>query len=150
MLLSPNGKDSIMTNLLSLSPQFAKIAESTESLDAATWVPSVCENIANRMGLTVSQLVWKALNNDKILKFIVNTCGEIASKKGGIYSATDESPRDRMIRERKESKSEGHIKFSNEFEYFVYNGSVYRAERKNPLRIDVPVRNGARFYARYL
>jgi len=40
--------------------------------------------------------------------------------------------------------SEGHIGFSDAFEYFDYNGSIWRAPIACPIRLDVPIRNGAR------
>ena len=45
-------------------------------------------------------------------------------------------------------KSEGHIAQDERFEYFVYQDEVYRAPLDCPIRCDVLVRNGARWFAR--
>ena len=44
--------------------------------------------------------------------------------------------------------SEGHLTQDERFEYFVYNGEVFRAPLDCPIRVDVPIRNGARWFAR--
>lgn len=45
-------------------------------------------------------------------------------------------------------RSAGHITFDEKFEYFVYEGEVFRAPLDCPIRVDYPVRNGARWFAR--
>jgi hypothetical protein len=44
--------------------------------------------------------------------------------------------------------SAGHLLNDERFEYFVYEGEVYRAPLDCPIRCDVPIRNGARWFAR--
>jgi len=44
------------------------------------------------------------------------------------------------------ARSVGHIAFAGRFEYFrLESGDVVRAPVTNPMRCDVPARNGARF-----
>jgi hypothetical protein len=45
-------------------------------------------------------------------------------------------------------KSQDHIAFAGRFEYFAFEGQVYRAPKECPIRCDRPVRNGARWVAR--
>lgn len=45
-------------------------------------------------------------------------------------------------------RSSGHLAFDSKYEYLVYGGEVYRAPLDCPIRADVPIRNGARWFAR--
>jgi hypothetical protein len=73
----------------------------------------------------------------------------LARKKPLAAAAWDESkhPRDPGGEHGGEfvEKSQGHLLFADKWEYLVYGDDVLRAPIDNPIRVDVPIRNGARF-----
>jgi hypothetical protein len=46
------------------------------------------------------------------------------------------------------NESDGHLAVDMRFEFFQWDGEVYRAPLECPMRVDVSVRNGARWFAR--